>query len=586
MSDPVAQPGGTAAPDDRTELADPAQAALRRAAAAGGLAPGQILGHTYEILALLARGGMGAVYRARHTDLGSLHAIKVILPDLAEDPRVISLFQEEANKLRRLRHDAIVAYEGLFKDENGARYLVMEYVDGPSLAQVLRDGPLDPARLRQLRDRCAEGLGAAHAKGIIHRDISPDNIILVEGRAELAKIIDFGIAKSTNPGDRTIIGRDFAGKYSFASPEQLDMNGHAVDARSDIYSLGLVLAAAALGRPLDMGNSLTSVVEKRRTMPDLTGVPAEFRTEIAPMLAPDPDDRPASFRDLLARLAAPAEPAVPGTPVKRGGIGQALAIITVFAVVGGALTWGFMRPMVKPPQPVPPTADTAPPAKPAPDPRDQALAALKASFGSFACAGLTAEPNAAGIALAGFVGSSGDLDRLRRVANGVTGSAVSLDPVKIYPPPLCTLIGLLSGRPAVPALRFDREPRLYHEGETIVLTVTAPADLDGYLYVDYYDTGGSVVHMLPAPGHPDNRVKPGQKIMLGAAKQPGERTYTVGEPYGPNLVTVLASAKPLFGQARPEEEPAEPYFAELRARLAGPQGAAIAAGYAVFDTEK
>jgi serine/threonine-protein kinase len=333
---------------DPAELAD-----ATRLAPLLDLQSGRILGHTYEIEQLLARGGMGAVYRARHVDLGSVHAIKVILPELAEDPRVISLFQEEANKLRRLRHDAIVAYEGLFRDESGARYLVMEFVDGPSLADRMKSGALSLPELRQLRDRCAAGLAAAHAKGIVHRDISPDNIILVEGRADLAKIIDFGIAKSTNPGDRTIIGRDFAGKFAYVSPEQLDMVEGGVDARSDMYSLGLVLAAAALGEPLPIGGGPIQAIQARRKVLDLSGVPEPFRTEITPMLALQPADRPSSLLGLLGPVAEatgevtllPGRAALPDAPVRRSR-GAALAIggLAAAALLGiGGAAWLYSR---------------------------------------------------------------------------------------------------------------------------------------------------------------------------------------------------------------------------------------------------
>src|SRR6185369_10191282 len=151
--------------------------------------------------------------------------------------------------------------------------LVMEFVDGISLAKLIKQRALGPDEVRRLRDRCALGLAAAHEKGIFHRDISPDNIILVDGKTESAKIIDFGIAKSNDAGDRTVVGQDFAGKYSYVSPEQLGAFGGQVDDRSDIYSLGLVLVAAAQGRALDMGNSPISVIEKRQNVPDL-GRPA------------------------------------------------------------------------------------------------------------------------------------------------------------------------------------------------------------------------------------------------------------------------------------------------------------------------
>src|SRR5215471_13474536 len=271
-------------------------------AASSGLAPGTLLGNTYTIEALLARGGMGEVYRARHVELGTEHAIKIILPSLADDPKIVQLFREEARKLGRLNSEAVVDYQGFFRDERGLRYLVTEFVHGESLEQILRRRRLEPDEVLRLRDRLALGLGAAHEMGIVHRDVSPENILLPDGSIDRAKLIDFGIAKSMDPSGLTIIGSDFAGKYSFVSPEQIGLFGGRVDLRSDIYSLGLVLAAAAIGfgRKLEMGNSAPTMIAARQRVPDLSEVPASLRPVIAPMLNPRPDDRPSSMRALLS----------------------------------------------------------------------------------------------------------------------------------------------------------------------------------------------------------------------------------------------------------------------------------------------
>ena len=204
-----------------------------------------------------AAGGMGEVYRARHIELGTEHAIKIMLPSFAGDPKIVQLFREEARKLGRINNAAIVNYEGFFRDEHGLRYLVTEFVHGKSLEQILRRRRLEPNEVLRLRDRLALGLAAAHEMDIVHRDVSPENILLPEGSVDRAKLIDFGIAKSMTAADATLIGDTFAGKYSFASPEQVGLYGDKVDLRSDIYSLGLVLAAAAIGfgKKLDMGNS-------------------------------------------------------------------------------------------------------------------------------------------------------------------------------------------------------------------------------------------------------------------------------------------------------------------------------------------
>ena len=156
-----------------------------------------------------------------------------------------------------------------------------------------------PERVRELRDRIGPGLADAHHQGVIHRDLSPENIILPEESVAQAKIIDFGIAKLENASSGTIVGRDFAGRYAYASPEQFGMFDGKVDARSDIYSLGLVLAAAASGIPLDMGKTLMTVIRARETVPDLGFVPNELVEELTWMLQPNPADRPSSMEELL-----------------------------------------------------------------------------------------------------------------------------------------------------------------------------------------------------------------------------------------------------------------------------------------------
>src|SRR4030088_1025965 len=276
-----------------------------RRGAPGGFAPGTGLGHTYVVETLLARGGMGEVYRAKHIELGTEHAVKVILPSLANDPKVSHLLVEEARKLGRVRNDAIVNYEGLFRGESDLRYLVMEFIEGESLTNILGRRRLEPEEVLRLRHRLVQGLAAAHDRGIIHRDLSPDNIILPQGDVDRAKLIDFGIAKSANPGDATVIGSAFAGKFSYASPEQVGLFGGQVDARSDIYSLGLVLAAAAIGfgKALEMGASPATAP---RALPLPPGPPPGRRRVREPMLQPRPEDRPASMRELL--VAVKAEP--------------------------------------------------------------------------------------------------------------------------------------------------------------------------------------------------------------------------------------------------------------------------------------
>ncbi|MCB9958927.1 MAG: protein kinase [Rhodospirillaceae bacterium] len=268
--------------------------------------PGTVVNFTYRIEAFIASGGMGEVYRASHILTNSQHAIKVIQPELLSNQRVVQLFQREALALRSIRHDSIVGYEGLNQDEAGRMFLVMEFVEGPSLSDVLRShGAYSVNDVRKLRDRLATGLAEAHAKDVIHRDLSPDNVILQGGVLEHAKIIDFGIAKIDNADLSTVVGSSFAGKYSYASPEQLGLYSETVGPRSDIYSLGLVLAACASGRPLRMGGSMKSVLEARQSVPNLDSVPLELHDELSSLLQPDPLDRPASMEAVLEQGIRP-----------------------------------------------------------------------------------------------------------------------------------------------------------------------------------------------------------------------------------------------------------------------------------------
>jgi hypothetical protein len=269
--------------------------------AAAGLAPGTRLNGIFEIEQRIATGGLGVVYRGRAIETGVAVAIKVLRTDLADNEMALALFRREASALHHIHHEAIVRYY-IFSNDPGIRrhYLAMEFVDGEPLSDVLKRGPLPGDEVAQLRERIAAGLHAAHQHGIIHRDVSPDNIIIPDGNVRRAKIIDFGIARSTRTGDRTVIGSGFAGKYNYVSPEQLGLYGGTVTAKSDIYSLGIVLAQCLTGQQMDMGGSEFEVIEKRRVVPDLSAVDARSRPLLVHMLQPDPEDRPSSMADVAA----------------------------------------------------------------------------------------------------------------------------------------------------------------------------------------------------------------------------------------------------------------------------------------------
>ena len=302
-----------------------------------------LVNHTYMLEKFIAKGGMGEVYRARNVALDTIHAIKIILPEFAKNPQIVSMFSAEAYHLRKVHHDAVVGYEGTMLDAVGNLYLVMEFVDGPSLADQLRSGPLPVDGVLTLRNRVASGLAAAHDQHVYHRDVSPDNVILPNGRLRSAKIIDFGIAKGVDRTESTILRDGFGGKLSFASPEQLRVVDAELDERSDIYSLGLVMVAAALGKPLNMGRSFAEAADKRRYLPDLTGVPDALHPILVPMLQPDPEQRVRTMRDVLVLKAAEPPPEIetgppPPSQTNRGrrGLGLLIVLLLILALAAGA----------------------------------------------------------------------------------------------------------------------------------------------------------------------------------------------------------------------------------------------------------
>jgi eukaryotic-like serine/threonine-protein kinase len=331
-----------------------------------GLSPGTRLNGIYEIDSLIGSGGMADVFKGHAIQTGDKVAIKIIRSDLAQNATVLALFRREAAALHNLRHEAIVRYLVFAVEPTlGHPYLAMEFVEGQSLATLLRKGPLTFEGVVALMRRIAGGLQAAHERGIVHRDISPDNIIVPGGDVGRAKIIDFGIARSTRLADGTVIGSGFAGKYSYVSPEQLGLAGGEVTAKSDIYSLGLVLAEALSGQPIDMGGSQSDIVEKRRRIPDLGAFDPRIRPLLAKMLEPLPADRPESMAAVAAwSIAAPDRPDKQrGEDRRESGEGKRNSVPRsvkfAFAGLAGAAALGAIGFYLLPP--TPPVKAPAPP---------------------------------------------------------------------------------------------------------------------------------------------------------------------------------------------------------------------------------
>ena len=292
------------------------------ASAPGGFvhgAPGALVGmhlnDLFEIVRFIAQGGMGEVYEGRNLASGERVAIKVILPQYAADEQFMALFRREASALERIGHDSLVKYRTLaFDRTNRVNYLAIEYVAGPSMAEILVGDPADPAIVRRVLKRLATGLGAAHDAGVIHRDLSPDNLLLPDGNVERCKIIDFGIAKDTSLDAKSVVGEAFAGKFGYAAPEIFGKFKRAVGPWTDVYSLALVMIAYARGAPLDMGVTIVDALEARDTVPDLSSLTPDLQPVFARMLAPDPAERFRSMDEVIAALDAPPGANAPVSP--------------------------------------------------------------------------------------------------------------------------------------------------------------------------------------------------------------------------------------------------------------------------------
>lgn len=263
--------------------------------------PGDLLNNTYRIEEILGKGGTSEVFKARSEVSGKIVAVKALRAEYSTNDDFLVLMTREED-IRDVRHDAVVRYFDTQRMPDGVVYLVMDHVDGPGLDRKLEDGGMPAAELMAVGKRVCEGLIAAHERNIVHRDLSPDNIILRNDMPSEAVIIDFGIAKDTNPGAQTIVGNEFAGKYAYAAPEQLSGQ---TDHRSDLYSLGALLLSTFRGKPPDIGKNPMEVVQKKGEPLDVSGVPDPLGKLLAKMCAPDPNERFQTARELLAAFENP-----------------------------------------------------------------------------------------------------------------------------------------------------------------------------------------------------------------------------------------------------------------------------------------
>ncbi len=262
----------------------------------------EIIGGRYELIRRVGRGGMGAVYLARDRALGDQVAVKV----LSEARPAAARFARECAILASLWHERVVRYRDHGVTEGGSAWLVMDWLSGSDLAARIAQSPLHlEEALRVLRD-AAEALAAVHAAGIVHRDVKPSNLFLVDGALDRVKLIDFGIARAPGSSVLTFNG-EFLGTPGYVAPEQVDSTRPAGPS-SDVFSLGCTVWACFTGAsPFRGANPLSAlsllfngrVPSLREARPD---VPAAIDDLVAAMIQRDPTRRPADGRAVLDAL--------------------------------------------------------------------------------------------------------------------------------------------------------------------------------------------------------------------------------------------------------------------------------------------
>ena len=359
---------------------------MSSAGGTGGANERRVLADRYRLDEVIGRGGMSTVYRGTDLALDRVVAVKVAMDPLLErDPVYAARFKREARAAASLNHPGVVTVYDAGAD-GPTRYIVMEYVEGRDLSEILREeGPLEPARAARIAEQIAGTLAAAHAAGIVHRDIKPGNVMITgshppgppaspDASREQVKVLDFGIARTADAVTLTQTA-SVLGTAPYMSPEQA--TGQPADARSDIYSLGCVLYEMLTGKPPFMADVPAAVLHQH------VRVPAKPPSRLAPdtppaldalvlqMLAKAPKDRPQTAAEVRDRLAAYETPTEPTRPITAAT--SPLPAAEAFAAAAAAAAEAPQIATVpqaasRPPEPVAPAPEPVTPARRMPPP--------------------------------------------------------------------------------------------------------------------------------------------------------------------------------------------------------------------------
>jgi len=276
---------------------------------------GTVVDGRFQLVKYLASGAMAAVYRAEHLQNGQVFAVKVLDKEFSDKPEVAARFQREVQAYRRIHHPNVVAAIDFGRLDDGCLFMVLEFIQGHDLGELLaRTLHLSSPRAAKIALQISLALVAAHGIGVVHRDLKPDNVMLVTRGTdeEYVKLVDFGIAKVPSSGQPlTALGSVF-GTPGYMAPEQA--RGGAVDARTDLYALGIVLYEMLSGAPPFVGDSVGDILVAHVTKPPPplpASVDPELSALVQQLLAKDPAHRVQTATELSQRLRAILERVAP-----------------------------------------------------------------------------------------------------------------------------------------------------------------------------------------------------------------------------------------------------------------------------------
>ncbi|MDP3151122.1 MAG: protein kinase [Archangium sp.] len=335
---------------------------------------GRVIGGRYRLDSRLAAGGMGEVYQATHIELGRKLALKLMRPSLSAEASFVERFRREAMTASRLGHPHIVDIIDSGRSDDGQFYFVMEFLDGKTLSAVIDQGPVGLPLALELVTQIAQALDVAHRAGVVHRDLKPDNVIVLDrSGGPFVKLVDFGIAKVVAATDQKLTSHGLImGTPQYMAPEQAA--GLAVDARADVYALGLILFELLTGHPPLIGETPALIMSAHisTVAPPLPAAfPASLRTLVSRALAKSPAERPQSMAEVLSALATvPREVVKPWSRPVKSLLGAGLV---VSLGVAGWAVWPREAPVLQRPDPAvaaplvlqPPTPSTPLPEAPA-----------------------------------------------------------------------------------------------------------------------------------------------------------------------------------------------------------------------------